>query len=165
MLPKLTMMARLTADPELRYLQDGKAVCNINLACSEKYGEKETQLFIDATAFGKTAEFLNNVTKGQRVYVSGKIKTDQWMDQNNQKRSKICMVVESFEYVEKRDNQQQGGYQQQQQPQSYTQGTNGQQIPVYQENVQQQPMQQQYQQQQMPPQQPQIDIDENSIPF
>ena len=58
MLPKLNFMARLVRDPETQYTPNGMAVCKVTLASSEKYKERETQCFIDATAFNKTAEFI-----------------------------------------------------------------------------------------------------------
>lgn len=122
MLPKVNFLARLTRDTELLYAQNGTAICKLGLACSEKYGEKETQLFIDAVAFGKTGEMLNKVQKGHRIFISGKIQTDQWQDNQGQKKSKISLVIESFEFVEKKSNNgqtnqapQQGGYTQNQQ--------------------------------------------------
>lgn len=112
MLPKLNFMARLVREPETQYTQSGMAVCRVTLASSEKYKERETQCFIDATAFNKTAEFLANVQKGHRVHVAGKLQTEQW-EKDGQKRSKISMIIESFEYVESKQQGQQGqGYQQ-----------------------------------------------------
>jgi single-strand DNA-binding protein len=104
MLPKITHVFRLTRDPELKYTQSGTALCKVGLVASEKYKDKETTLFVDATAFGKTAEFLNNVSKGQRVFVAGRLQTDEWQDQTGQKRSKTTMTIENFEYVEKRED-------------------------------------------------------------
>jgi single-strand DNA-binding protein len=108
MLPKITHIFRLTREPELKYTQSGTALCKVGLVASEKYKDKETTLFIDATAFGKTAEFLNNVSKGQRVFVTGRLQTGEWQDQTGQKRSKTTMTIESFEYVEKREDGQRG---------------------------------------------------------
>jgi single-strand DNA-binding protein len=113
MLPKITHIFRLTREPELKYTQSGTALCKVGLVASEKYKDKETTLFIDATAFGKTAEFLNNVSKGQRVFVTGRLQTDEWQDQTGQKRSKTTMTIENFEYVEKRE----AGHRSQQAPQ------------------------------------------------
>ena len=107
MLPKIQAMFRLTREPELKYAQSGTALCKVGLAASEKYKDKETQLFIDGTAFGKTAEMLNNVQKGHRVLVTGKINTESWQGQDGQKHSKTVMSIESFEFVEKREGERQ----------------------------------------------------------
>lgn len=114
-------MARLVREPETQYTQNGMAICKVTLASSEKYKERETQCYIDATAFNKTAEFLANVQKGHRVYVAGKLQTEQW-ENDGQKRSKISMIIESFEYVESK--QQNSGYQQPQNPGYQNQGGN-----------------------------------------
>lgn len=142
MLPKIQALFRLTRAPELRYSQSGTALCKVGLAASEKYGEKETQLFIDGTAFKKTAEMLNTVQKGHRVLVTGKISTESWQDQQGQNRSKTVMVIESFEFIEKRESNAQQYVNQEQQHN-----------PGYQSP------------QQMPAQQPSIDVDEDEIPF
>ena len=114
MLPKITALFRLTKNPELRFSAQGTAVCKVGLACSEKYGDKETQLFIDGTCFKKTAEMLATVSKGQRVFVTGKINTDSWQDKaTGTNRSKTVMIIESFEFIEARDNQSMIGQQQQ----------------------------------------------------
>lgn len=141
-------MFRLIREPELIYANSGTALCKVGLAASEKYGDKETKLFIDAVAFKKTAEMLNTVQKGHRIQVIGKLSTESWQDQQGQNRSKTSMVIESFEFIEKRDSQgQQGGYEQ----------------PTHQSHTD---YQQQQQQQQMPQNnQPSLDIDEDEIPF
>ena len=105
MLPKITHLFRLTRDPETQFTTGGLQVTKLGLAASEKYKEKETQLFIDATAFGKTAEFIATVSKGQRIFATGKIQTEQWEDKNGGgKRSKTTMIIDSFDYIEKRDD-------------------------------------------------------------
>ena len=105
MLPKISSLFRLTRDPETQFTSGGIQITKLGLAASEKYKDRETTLLIDATAFGKTAEFIASITKGQRVFVTGRIQTESWEDKNGGgKRSKTTMIVESFEYVEKRDS-------------------------------------------------------------
>ena len=115
MLPKINGLFRLTRDSELKYTQDGKAILKIGVACSEKFGDKETQLFLDATAFGKPAEILSQYagTKGTQIFLSGKLQTDMW-EKEGVKQSKISMIIESFDFVSgqsKSDNQQAPQYQ------------------------------------------------------
>ena len=107
MLPKICHVFRLSRDPELRYTAGGTTVCKVGLVASEKRGEDETTLWIDGTAFGKTAEFLNNVRKGQRVFVTGRLQTDRWTDNSGGSRSRTTMIIENFEYIEKREAPQQ----------------------------------------------------------
>lgn len=149
-------MFRLTREPELKYSQSNVALCKVGLACSEKYKDKETQLFIDGTAFGKTAEMLNGVQKGHRVFVHGKINTESWQGQDGQKHSKTVMVIESFEFIEKRDDSYQAPVQQQ----SHTDYKSPQGYASPEANKQKAA-----QHKQMPQQQMSIDIDEDSIPF
>jgi len=107
MLPKITHLFRLVKDPELKFTPNGLQVCSLYLAASEKYKEKETQLFISATAFSKTAEFIATVKKGQRIFCTGKIQTESW-EKDGQRQSKISMIIDSFDYVEKRDESNNG---------------------------------------------------------
>jgi single-strand DNA-binding protein len=103
MLPSITHVFRLTRDPEVRYMQDGTAITSVGLAASEKRKDKERTLFLDGTAFGKTAEFLLNVRKGQRVFVRGRLSTDAWTNNDGAKRSKTVLTIDAFEYIEARD--------------------------------------------------------------
>jgi single-strand DNA-binding protein len=105
MLPRFSNIYRLAKDPETRFTADGKQITSLLLACSEKYGETENKLFLSATAFGKTAEFIESIKKGQRVFCQLKLKTDQWTDNQGNKKSAITAIVENFEYVEKKEAQ------------------------------------------------------------
>jgi single-strand DNA-binding protein len=167
-LAKVNGLFRLTRDAELVYTQGGSAITKLGLACSEKYKDKETQLFLDAVAFGKLGELISQYadSKGTQIYLSGKLQTETWQDkQSGQNRSKVSMVIESMDFVSGQSNNsqtnqapQQGQYQQQ--PQSYQQPQQANQPPVYYENAQGQPT---------PPPQPQqppeIDVDSESVPF
>ena len=121
MLSKCQGLFRLTRDLELRYGSSGTPIAKLGLACSEKYKDKENKLFIDATCFGKQAEILNSYanTKGTQIFIVGKLQTEEWVDQNQQKRSKISMIIESFDFVSNKQQGQQPQAQQEQQPQQY----------------------------------------------
>lgn len=143
-LAKIIGLFRLTRDAELKYTQDGKPILNMGLACSEKFGEKENQLFIDATAFGKPAEILNQwaVEKGTQIFLSGKIHTESW-EKDGTKFSKTKMTIESFDFVSKPKNTDNSGEQK-----PYT------------------PPTPQYERKTMPENSlPSIDIDDEVIPF
>ncbi len=95
-LNKVTLVGRLTRDPELRYIQSGTAVCDLGLAVSRFYrtkdGEKrEETLFINVNVWDKTAEFCGeNLKKGRPILVEGRLKSDEWEDKNTgQKRTAI----------------------------------------------------------------------------
>ena len=156
-------------------------------------GEKKEEVcFVDITFFARSAEIANQyLRKGSKILVEGRLNFDQWVDQNGQKRSKHSVVVETMQMLDSKgdnpsanaypqnDMQQQQGYSQpsqqaqSQQAQSY-QAPQQQQQSYGQAQKQQsygQPAQQQqsYGQaaQQMPNanQVPEIDIDEDEIPF
>jgi len=104
MLCKCNGLFRLTRDMEITQTSSGMAIGKLGLACSEKYKDKETVLFLDATSFGKQAEILNQYagTKGTQIYLSGKLQTDSWTDKEGNKKSKTVMIVEGFEYRTKK---------------------------------------------------------------
>lgn len=106
-LNRVMLMGNLTRDPELRYLPNGNtAVAALGLAINRKWKDKagaaqEEVTFIDCEAFGRTAEVLNQyLKKGRPVYIEGRLKLDQWTDKEGQKRSKLKVVVEIFEFID-----------------------------------------------------------------
>lgn len=123
---KVILVGNLTRDIELRYSQSGSAIANTAIATTRKFtsnGEKkEETCFVDITFFGRSAEIANQyLKKGSKILVDGRLNFDQWVDQNNQKRSKHSVVVESMQMLDSKPAEQQGGYQPQQQQQSYQQ--------------------------------------------
>lgn len=122
---------RLTRDPELKYIgQKGTPVAGFAIAESERSRDAngnqiENTTFLDCTAFGKSAENISNFfSKGSAIILHGKLTTERWQDkQTGQERSKVKMVVDSFEFPignPKSDSQGQG--QRQQAPQGNQQG-------------------------------------------
>jgi len=187
MFNKIILVGNLTRDIELRYTQSGSGIANTAIATSRKFtqnGEKKDEVcFVDITFFGRSAEIANQyLRKGSKILVEGRLKFDQWVDQNGQKRSKHSVIVETMQMLDsKGDNQgnqqnsynQNGGYNapQQGQQQSYQQPTQQQsynQAPAQQQSYQQPSYNQaQSQSREMPSSNdiPEIDIDEDEIPF
>ncbi|MDA3076683.1 single-stranded DNA-binding protein [Campylobacter sp. JMF_04 NA10] len=105
MFNKVVLVGNLTRDIELRYLQTGTAIGKTGIAVTRKFnsgnGEKrEETCFIDIDFWGRTAEIANQyLRKGSKVLVEGRLKLDQWQDQNGQNRSKHSVVVESMEML------------------------------------------------------------------
>ncbi len=95
---RLILGGRLTRDPDLKYTQSGKAVCNFAVAVN---GFKEGDVtFIDCTAWEKTAETINkHLTKGDPILVEGEIKIDKWEGKDNTKKSKPVCNVNRFVFV------------------------------------------------------------------
>ena len=108
MLAKITGLFRLTKDCEMRYANSGSAILKLSLACSEKYKDNETQLFLDAVAFGKPAEIIQQYAgaKGTQLFLSGKLETQSW-EKDGQKHYKNSMTVESFEFIGNKQDAQQ----------------------------------------------------------
>jgi single-strand DNA-binding protein len=108
---KVLLMGNLTRDPQLRYLPNQMAVADFGVACNRRWkspqGEdREETTFVDCTAWGKTAETINQYfRKGKPIFVEGRLKFDQWEDkQGGGKRSKLSVVVENFRFIDsKRD--------------------------------------------------------------
>jgi len=96
----------LTRDVEVRYTQGGSAIASTAIASTRKFksqtGEqKEEVLFVDLTFFGRTAEIANQyLRKGSKVLVEGRLKLDQWTDQQGQKRSKHSITVETLQMLD-----------------------------------------------------------------
>lgn len=174
MFNKVILVGNLTRDIELRYSQGGMGIASTGLATSRKFtvnGEKKEEVcFVDITFFARSAEIANQyLRKGSKILVEGRLNFDQWVDQNGQKRSKHSVVVETMQMLDtKGDNQNANDYKPQQaqnQQQGYQQPNYQQQPQSYQ---QQSTQQQAYSQsKQMPSSNsiPEIDIDEDEIPF
>ena len=103
---KVTLIGNLTRDPELKSTPKGTMVADLGLAINERWkdangNEKEDTLFVDITFFGKTAEIIGkHLTKGQPIYVEGKLKLETWDDkQTGQKRSKMKVVGDNFQFL------------------------------------------------------------------
>lgn len=105
-LNQVILIGNLTRDPELRYLANGTAVANFTLAINRKWkdadgDQKEEVTFVDCTVWSGAAETVNQyVKKGDPLCVTGRLKQDHWEDkQTKQKRSKIGVVVEGFQFL------------------------------------------------------------------
>lgn len=96
MLNTITIMGRLTRDPELRRTASGVPVTTFTLACERDFGndgQKETD-FIDVTAWQKTAEFVSKYfTKGRMAVVSGRLQIRGWTDKDGHKRKSAEIVA------------------------------------------------------------------------
>jgi single-strand DNA-binding protein len=103
---KVILVGNLTRDPELRYTPKGMAIAKIGLAVNRNWttesGEKKEEVtFVDVDAFGRQAETLAQyMKKGSPLLVEGRLKLDQWDDkQTGQKRSKLGVIVEGFQFL------------------------------------------------------------------
>ena len=113
---KVILIGNLTRDPELRYTPSGRAIAKLGLALNRSWktetGEtREEVTFVDVDAFGRQAEVLGQyLRKGRPVMVEGRLKLDQWDDkQTGQKRSRMGVVLESFQFLDSGGNRSEGG--------------------------------------------------------
>lgn len=105
MLNHITLMGRLTRDPELRYTQSQTPVAGFTLAVDRDFSgkdgaEKQTD-FIDCVAWRSTAEFVSKYfTKGSMAVVSGRLQLRDWTDNNGNKRRNAEVVVDNIYFGE-----------------------------------------------------------------
>lgn len=96
----VTLMGRLTRDPELKYSQAGKAYCRFSLAVQREFNREEAD-FINCLAFGKTAETIAEwLGKGRRIALHGRIQTGNYENKNGEKVSTFEVVADRFEFVD-----------------------------------------------------------------
>ena len=109
MLNHITIMGRLTRDPELRRTGSGVAVASFTVAVDRDFGgrdggEKETD-FIDCVAWRQTGEFVSKYfTKGRMIVVSGRLQIRPWTDKDGNKRRSAEVVADNVYFGDsKRD--------------------------------------------------------------
>ena len=103
---KVILMGNLTRDPETRNTPSGQSVTNFSLAVNRTWKgadgqQNEDVSYIDCVAWGKPGEIIAQyLGKGRAVLVSGRLDQRSWDDKDSgQKRSKIEVVVEDFNFV------------------------------------------------------------------
>src|ERR1700722_11553423 len=105
---RVILMGNLTRDPELKTLPSQTVVCDFALAVNRRWkdtdgAEREEVLFIDCAAFGKTGQTIGEtLTKGRPIHIEGRLKFEQWEQEDGQRRSKIRVVVEQFRFVDRK---------------------------------------------------------------
>ncbi len=110
MLNHITIMGRLTRDPELRRTGSGVAVTSFTVACDRDYSAKDAEKretdFIDCVAWRQTGEFVSKYfAKGNMIVVSGRLQIREWTDKEGNKRRTAEILVDNAYFGEsKRDN-------------------------------------------------------------
>jgi len=101
---KVILVGRLAQDPEVRYTQSGKAVASFTIAVNRFSGggQKEAD-FIPIVAWEKLAETCgNNLTKGQRVLVEGRLQIRSYETNDGQKRRVAEVIAQNIEFLERK---------------------------------------------------------------
>ncbi len=121
-LNKVMLIGRLTRDPEVRTFASGGKVAKFGFAVNNKRKNQSTgqwedePVFLDVEAFnrgefGKQADLVEQyLAKGRQVFIEGHLRLDQWTNkEDGQKRSRLMVVVDNFQFLEPRPEGQGGG--------------------------------------------------------
>lgn len=107
-LNKVQLIGNLTRDPELRYTPTGAAVCTLGLATNRTWttdsGEKKEETeFHRVVAWNKLAELCSQLlTKGRKIYVEGRLRTNAWQAADGTQRSTTEVVIEDMIILDSR---------------------------------------------------------------
>ena len=92
----VTVSGNVVRDPELRFTNNNKAVCEFTVAWNQmaRDGQEKKAHFFDCVAWEKMAESVSDIARrGQRVTVTGRLNFESW-EKDGQKRNKVNLVVE-----------------------------------------------------------------------
>ena len=105
MLNRITLMGRLTADPELKKTPSDISVVTFTLAVERNFSKEKQTDFIDIVCWRNTAEFVSKYfSKGQLIAVSGALQTRTWKDKEDKTRKAYEVVADEVYFAEgKRD--------------------------------------------------------------
>jgi len=97
---RVILYGNLTRDPEMKNIGTTN-VTNFGIAINRRTKAGQETTFVDISAFGKTAENIAKYfTKGKPILIEGRLKLDDWQDkQTGQKRTKLKVIAEKFEFV------------------------------------------------------------------
>ena len=102
MVNKVILVGRLGADPELKFTQSGRAVCNVSVATNRRWYNDQDELIEETewhrvVLWGSTAEFAGKyLMKGRQVYVEGRLATRKWEDKEGIERYTTEVVASSL---------------------------------------------------------------------
>jgi single-strand DNA-binding protein len=111
---RVTLVGRLTRDPELRHLPSGTPVLQLGLAVNGRQKDEagnwtDKPNFFDVKVFGNQAEMLaNHLAKGRRVGVDGRLDWSSWEAQDGGKRSKVEVIANTVQFLDSRGEQTSG---------------------------------------------------------
>lgn len=120
---KVTIVGSLGADPEIRYMPNGNAVCNLSVATSESWKDQkgnlkeETEWHKIVIYRGLAEVACEYLRKGSQAYFEGKLKTRKWQDNNGNDRYTTEIIVTEMQMLDRKSDSN-GTPNQSQQPQS-----------------------------------------------
>lgn len=103
-LNKVMLIGNLGRDPEVRTFQNGGKICNLRIACSETWKDRNTQERKERTEWVSVAIHTEGLVKvaeqylrkGSKVYIEGKLETRKWQDQSGSDRYSTEVVLRAF---------------------------------------------------------------------
>ncbi len=107
------LIGRLTRDPEVKMFANGGKLTKFGFAVNNKRKNSQTgqyeddPVFLDVEAInrgetGRTADLCEQLRKGSQVFIEGHLKLDQWTATDGSKRSKIGVVVDTFQFLDQK---------------------------------------------------------------
>ncbi|MGC6472009.1 MAG: single-stranded DNA-binding protein [Parvibaculales bacterium] len=101
---KVILVGNLGADPEIRSTKDGRPVCNLSLATSESWKDKNTGERREKTEWHRIVIFNDGLAriaeqylrKGSKIYVEGQLQTRKWQDQNGVDKYTTEVVLQGY---------------------------------------------------------------------
>lgn len=108
---KVILIGNLGKDPEVRYTPSGSAICNISVATTHKWkdkdGEKQEETeWSRVSFFGKLAEIVGEYCKkGKPIYVEGRLKTRKWQDKDGKDCYTTEIIADQMQLLGGRDEQ------------------------------------------------------------
>ena len=104
---RVILIGNLGKDPEVITAQNGNKVAKFSIATDESYKDKQGNKvqqseWHNCVSFGKQAEVIEKYfTKGMKVMVEGKLKTDKWEDKEKNTRYSTNIILQTFEFLGK----------------------------------------------------------------
>lgn len=105
---KVILLGNLTRDPQLSYLPSNMPVIEFGMAINRRWKGQDGQMkeevcFVDCRCYGRSAETINQyVKKGRPLLVEGHLRFDAWETKEGQKRSRLWVIVDQFQFIDSR---------------------------------------------------------------
>lgn len=102
---KVLLMGNLTRDPDVRTTPSGMKIAKFGLAVNRRYRTRDDETreettYVDIDAFGNQADIIDRYCrKGSPLFVEGRLRLDQWETKDGDKRSKLGVVLENFQFL------------------------------------------------------------------
>lgn len=112
-LNRVTLIGRLTRDPELRQTAGGTSICSMRLACTSRTKRGETwedqPNYFDIVVFGRAAETAETyLSKGRRIGVDGRLSWREWETKDGAKRQAVEIIAQDVFFLDSRTDGQGG---------------------------------------------------------